>query len=261
MKRAVGITLIAAGLLFVASCDDDDGPGQFRYPMRPGTEWYYTRSLTRVGDSGTFSDYNIETIVRVGPQVQVGTLGLATSLDITDEDGYFGSQFYQNREDGLFSVGHCGSAATVTPKRLSALIGNSQISKALEAADIVSFGNCDGRPIIGDDDTPLALPYPMRIGHDWLYREVEELSWVIRKANRGWDTVRVGAGKFDAYQIEWYYIGGPASVHIIDDVCALGLLRRTITIDSVEVRDLEHPGGTGEYETWIETLFLDSLKR
>jgi hypothetical protein len=257
-KRVAVLVTLLAGAIF--GCSDDDGPGQFRYPMAGGLEWHYTRTLTRVQDSASFVDYSNATTIRIGEKVEFGVHGEGREFTISENGQPFGAQYYQNRDHGLYMVGYCGYPPVVYPKLASLGAADSRIFEALEAADIYSTQDCIERPYGGHPDTPLALPYPIRTGQDWRYRIVEGLNWEIRKVNRGWSKVTVPAGSFDAYQIEWYYIGGP-KVRILDDICAEGLLRRTLVIDSVLIRTPQHPGGTDNYETWIETLVLDSLKR
>lgn len=255
---------IAVLVIFIAGaivgCSDDDGPGQFRYPMASGMEWYYTRTLTRVQDSASFVDYSYPTTIRVGEEITFGVHGEGRELTISIDGHPAGAQYYQNRDHGLYMVGYCGYPPVVYPKLVSLGADGSRMIEALEAADVYSTQDCIERPYGGHPDTPLALPYPIRTGQDWRYRLVEGLDWEIRKVNRGWSRVTVPAGSFDAYQIEWYYIGGP-KVSIMDDICAQGLLRRTLVIDSVRITSHQHPGATDGYETWIETLVLDSLKR
>lgn len=243
----------------LSSCSDDDGPGQFRYPMKPGTTWYYTRTLTRVTDSSSYLDFSMQTVVGVGERRSFGTSGTATAFDISEDGHYYGAQYIQNRDEGLYSLGRCGDGPFAYPKlaRTSAL--NEAIIQALSAADVIGNQSCDDVPIEGDADRPLILPYPIRVGQDWRYRFVEELNWEIRKVVRGWDKVTVGAGSFEVYKIEWYYVDGPRNIQINDEISARGMVRRTLQVDSVEIRDVTHPTGEGKYETWVEVLELDSL--
>jgi hypothetical protein len=178
------------------------------------------------------------------------------------EDGVpDGADFYQVSDDGLHVVASCGFSAMATPKRVATPVLDPVTFRALEAADVLRIARCDGQPVLPQENTPLAVPYPIRIGQDWRYRYVEELEWEIRKVVRGWSRVQVPAGGFDAYQIDWYYIGAPTQIQLTDDISAIGLLRRTMQIDSVLVTTHQHPDGSDMYETWIETLVLDSLKR
>lgn len=252
MTRISSLALLAALCLAQRSCSDDDGPGQFRYPLKDGAQWYYTREPTAIRDSASYVMYSFTTVVSVGDLRSFWPNDTARAFDI--------AQFLQNRAEGLYSIANCGTPPFATPKRSAFSFLDDATISALAFADVIAHVSCDSFPIEGAHDRPLVLPYPIRIGQDWQYRLVEELGWEIRKVIRGWSDLRVDAGQFKAYQIQWYHIGGPRNVEITDDIAAHGLVRRTLVIDSAEVRDLTHPEGTGEYKTWVEVLALDSLK-
>jgi hypothetical protein len=262
MKRLAALALVVMVATAVVSCgDDDDGPGQFKYPLKVGTNWYYTRSLFRGPDIDSLElDLQWQVRVTVAGEETLSVLGACTriNVEVSDRiDVYAGSEFYQQRGDGLYSVAGCLDVVMATPK-ISTQLGmwGDAIWSHL---DLGAAAPCDG-PIQVYDEPGLVFPYPISVGDVWLYRDISELGWRISKKITSWHRVFTPAGQFDAYQVEWIYEGGP-DAQITDEVASVGLVSRSIVSDSVEIRTVENPEGTGEYETLVETMALDSLRQ
>ena len=57
-------------------------------------------------------------------------------------------------------------------------------------------------------------------------------------------------------------IGGTTEIRptIYDDITQVGLIRREMVFENVEVPDYEHPNGTGKFVDDHDVLVLDSFK-
>lgn len=240
------------------------GPEQFTYPLAVGNTWHYTRSVYTGPDIDSVElDFEEPVTVSVGAIEVLEPVGEAVRFDVEVGEGSLtvrGEQYYQNRDDGLYSVAGCAAGAVVTPKLLHGTGADARVEGALPCLDLASPQDCTGGSFFVEVDPPLVLSYPEQVGKEWHYRTVEEIGVTIRKRITGWNRVTVPAGEFDAFRVEWIYVTGPP-VTIVDNISAFGLVSRTIQVDSIRVTTPNFPDSTTGYETWLETLTLDSLKR
>jgi hypothetical protein len=58
MIKAITTSLLLLTVCGPWSCADDDDPAQFVYPLNLGSEWFYTRDVYSVNDSGDLVSFD-----------------------------------------------------------------------------------------------------------------------------------------------------------------------------------------------------------
>ncbi len=261
MKRlATPAALVLVAVASVSCGDDDDGPGQFRYPMEVGLKWYYSQTWYEVdADSAVEVLSEGKIVVSVTEVDSLSQLGNATRVDIEYDDGSHvsnGSDYYQNRDEGLYRVGYCGESTLGAPKSIADAIRDP--IQRLPFGGFMSIGDdrCDG-PWTIEAEGRLVLPYPIRTGYSWVF--LGSSPFEIDKQIAGWSYVTVPAGKWPSYRVRWTY-PSVDQAEISDDIAAVGLIRREVISRHVQVMTPEHPYGTGEFVDRFDLIVLDSLK-
>jgi len=251
-RRTVLVALLAGAII---GCSDDDGPGQFRYPLKVGATWNYTRTWYTGPDMDSLGLALLEPVrVSIGAKENLPTVGESFRMDVAhpDDPGVTGAVYYQNTDAGLWQVAYCPAGGVVTPKHGL----GTEVAEIMRQLDLASPLICKGPPTI-DSEPDKSLPYPLRIGQQWHFRSVEEIPMSIDKRITGWNEVEVPAGKFNAYRVEWIYSSG-VNASIVDDIASVGLVRRQATI-RFQINDPVNPGQYLENISY-DVLELDSLR-
>jgi hypothetical protein len=264
VKRIAALCLSIA-FVFVAGCGDDEpGPGQFQYPLELGNTWYYTRTwVTYNPDSSINSDYESRCVAAITDSFRLSG-ALTYRLDIYEGEGstatYWGAEFYQQSSYGLLRVGACGFPPHAYPKRSAqeAILRMPPFPSLGIETFAGSGSDCDSLESFVHNPGRLTIPYPEKIGHSWSYADETDIPFAISRTIDGTGQATVPAGRFNVYQIGWYY-SPDLGLSVIDEVASSGLIRRTMTIDSLALTDYEHPGGT-VYGASVDIVVLDSLK-
>lgn len=259
MLRNTALLSALFGVVTLLSCSDDDGPGQFRYPLQVGREWFYTRTWYSVDDDSTVEilDHGV-TIVRIVGIEALPQVGDAVWMDISYDNGsfvYTGREYYQNRDDGLYRVAYCGSVPSPTPKLQFSPSDHARLSMLLSGEVQLPLSPCD-EPLTIEEEDRLALPNPIRTGKPWVFLPIPQLT--IIKEVTGWTHSTTPAGEWDAYNVEWSY-PNLTTVTMTDQIASVGLLRRTARYKDVQVTTHQHPDIPILVDQFDE-LVLDSLR-
>jgi hypothetical protein len=158
----------------------------------------------------------------------------------------YGSSYYSNESDGLYLYGYTG-LGLIVPKITSITVQfkgkyyqniNHLISRL--STDHLFSLMPQSDSIYLEIPPVKILPYPIKIGEFWGFREVD--GFRIAKTISGREMVSVPAGVFDAYQVRFLYDldedgEWDENISIVDDYAAAGLIRRFFIIKDARFID------------------------
>lgn len=265
MSRIPLIAVVGVIAVSTSSCSDNDAkPEQFEYPLTVGSQWFYSHTLTQIAQDNGEAVVLAEgsATVTVAGIETLGDIGEAYRLEVVRTDGAMtshGAEYYQNRDDGLHRVARCNQPGVVGPKIVAPEDVLTEHVLLFSELDLVPAQVCNTAPEI-EADEPLALPYPIRIGQDWVFREIPDIGVSIHKQIMGWEKVSVPAGKLDSYRIKWTYLGNE-DIEAEDHIAELGLVKRSVISKNVEITDYQNPSDPPIIADLLDELVLDSTNK
>ena len=243
------------------------------YPLAQGNTWNYQRSIkfTNIQPgslTGRFIDTLITENITVRSLGNYKLLGLFDTILLTESftdsfitnPRYIGRSYYANNADGLFLYGYSGTGLSMPKSTGSFLQLNGHLFRNIEEL----LGYLEMNRILSIpqrmDSVYLEVPpkkvveYPIQTGHLWIYREAGD-PFRIGKQFSGEDIITVEAGTFLVYHLEWLYDLDndgmwDEDIRIVDEYAAIGMVKRTITINDIKITD-EYLNVLGSY-TYLE---------
>ncbi len=258
MKLHLNLFLLIFAIILITSCDKDligpRGTG-FIYPLKVGNQWEYDR---------TFSTFNFRPDTLNNPdtlninQIIDTTITFSVIIKIIEKAPtpdsiniflfqgklkennitLFYNSNYANLDSGLYFYAY-HSSGFVMPK---ASPNNKILFKGRyfnNIREITSYiANAVPKNYIFIDSSiyenpPLqSLKYPLKIGSQWTYIDSGNTGHIDKKI-LNYETVKVPAGSFNCFKIQWLFDINQDSVWdddiiFYDYVCAKGLIKRSI---------------------------------
>jgi hypothetical protein len=273
VSHRLSIAILSAGALLgtvflMSGCCDPVGCGgtdrDFPFPLEVGNRWEYdtvlhiSDPLYPLGGHGPldgitfYSDCTLEVsrTDSLSPTEDAYVL-----LETVIQDTFFSERerWYSNRPDGLFFHAYQPGTSVVAPKP------RSGFARPFSLRGLMELDEAGTGPSIWDpdsliyEDPPLrAFPYPPQRGYEWMYRPPGD-PWHINKRITGTARIRVPAGLFDCYEVQWlmdFHEDGHWDNNIVmfDYVAPEGLIRRS-SYHWLWLTDVN--GDTlGMYEAW-----------
>lgn len=237
--------IYAAVLGLFASCSSPTEPklGEFVYPMKVGNEWTYQYTYDEPGMTAAVEYFSL----RVTQAVAADSVFQVCVYHGQEWAGHCEEQqFYYNRDDGLYVDYVSAGVAFIAPKQVAleravSLDGHAFASVSEMFRHVAGVGPLGGPPLASDENGPeRTLAYPLKVGAQWTYNDhAFDGSTVVEKKIVGEEKVKVPAGVFRCYRVEWIYTGSISSISIVDDIAPIGLVRREVSAENVQ--GLEDP--------------------
>lgn len=227
----------------VQSCSSPTEPklGEFIYPMNVGNGWTYEYTFNEPGTKAAVEYFSL----RVTQAIEADTVfqvcvyhGVEWTGDCEEQ------QFYYNRDDGLFVDYVSAGVAFIAPKQAApeqtvSLDGHEFASVREMFRYLSGAGPLGGPPMASDaNELEQTLAYPLNVGTQWTYNDhAFDGSTVIEKKITAEEKIKVPAGSFRCYRVEWIYTGSFSDISIVDHIAPIGLVRREVTAENVQTQD------------------------
>lgn len=279
----ISIRLPRAVLLAVVvgcSSDDPTGPAvkDFVYPLKIGNKWQYSREVglfnfrpdtAGVVPPDTARVLSTSTVEILRTETLHDTIETSVFQERLVEGSFtFQSQsYFNNRADGLYFYAYRGVGYVIPLSRRASSISFKGRDFG-SVSEVISFiEGSIGIPEVGNDsllfeDPPLrSLAYPFVIGLQWVYREPGK-PWRIDKRILGIETVRVPAGAFACYKIQWLMdISNDGDwddeIEFFDYISREGLVRRSLLVKDLVVTGPQGPEPIGKVDLREESKLTD----
>ncbi len=274
MKRRGKMFVVLALLAALPACSDDDpaGPGDdFAYPLNLGIKWEYTREFSSfnfrpdtaavaIADTTVLSTVSIEIIRTEKLPGSITAHVLREQHREGDRVVQDSESFYANQDDGLYLYAYKGPGH-VRPKQSAGrhiyfkgryFRSAREIASFLEKAVAGALARSDS--MIFEDPPLKALPNPIEVGAQWVYRS-EGKPWRIdKKVVAGKEKVRVPAGEFECYKIQWLHdIDGDGEwdpeIQFFDYVSPQGLIKRDVLFKDLIWLGPDSPEPIGKFDS------------
>jgi len=279
MKLHLNLLLLFFTIILITSCGKDPtGPGGnagFIYPLKVGNQWEYDRSYSIFNfrpDTSinyqfidtTITSSVIVKIIRKEPTPDsINIFVLQETLNENDRP-LVSNSYYANLDSGLYFYAYSGPGYVI-PK---ASPGNKILFKGRyfnNVREITSFltnaipKNYRLMDSLIHESPPLqSLKYPVKIGSQWTYRYPVE-TWHIDKKILSIERVKVPAGSFICFKIQWLYDMNNDSVWdddiiFYDYICAKGLIKRSIFVKDLIYTGVMSPEPLGLIDAQDESI-------
>ncbi len=258
--------LILCGMLgimgFLHSCETNKAPlspvGLFEFPMELGNRWEYERVL--IFSTASSDSLIIDTTIVSQIDIDMEVISILEKIpplyelrEILTDDGfeYTDYSYYENIEDGLYFKAYRG-AGFATPKTASnteILINGKRFASLRAFIDAITRGTSlkrsFGDSLIVEDPPLLSIKYPLEVGAQWTYRTAGK-PWRIDKKVVSYEPLRVPAGTFMCYKIQWLIDlnddgNWDDNIVFYDYICPKGLAKRDIFFGDIAIT---HKGST-----------------
>jgi hypothetical protein len=254
MKFFQGFFILFFILITINNCDNPVKSDNFdsTFPLAIGNQWHYDRTLTTF-NIRPYSNITIDsTTLSISIDVEItGTESLENInkafvlLEKTEEEfrTYYSTSYYANSDSGLFLYAYKGGG-TVLPKLPQNYSIRFKDIYFEQLSQIVPYFNDTILPkaqlsdsIIYERFPVKVLQYPLSIGSQWLFGDIEIVT--IYKKAISKEIVEVPAGKFDCYKIQYLYEPNEdykwTNITSYDYVNQNGLIKRSVLIKDVEI--------------------------
>jgi len=266
MRFFIATIFLSILLISVLSCSLIDNPVghneyDFIYPIEIGYKWEYSKELSPINfrpdtlNIPSYLDTTATVIINIERKETIfDTIQTYVFHEVLTEgnEQYEDEKYYNNLDDGLYYYAYRGGGY-MTPKSNSRgkifFKGRSfnsirEITSFIEEALPNKFTISD--TLIYEIPPIQSIKYPLETGSQWIIRQSGN-PWRMDKKVLGKETVKVPAGNFNCYKIQWLYDidnNGEWDNDIIfyDYICYKGLIRRYILI-----KDMEWRGENNEY--------------
>ncbi|UCH11097.1 MAG: hypothetical protein JSU61_04190 [Fidelibacterota bacterium] len=266
MKRLSRIPFsLLSGLLLLSCEPEEDHTGEFRYPLKVGNTWEYTREMKlyiyedmdSTGapvyiDTSTFTHLVTNTVTE-RTTLQDTLQAYAIHSEPESLGAFAGTQYYDNRDDGLYSYAYSGGGSLLLPKRMTSTtirfkgMSFSDVqAMSTYLQNIIPYSQVKGDSLYFNDPSRKVIQYPLEVGAHWMLstRYIK-----IDKEVTGKESIRVPAGNFDCWIIQWLYDMNhdeqwDEDITIFDYVCRKGLIKRVLVAEGVEITTIEDPFGS-----------------
>ena len=207
---------ILGSLLIFLSCDDNNPPPAFNYPLAAGNSWEYRRVMLATNFRPDSLSILLPDTMYIQVEVQIpvelkdrkkATPIMARST-LYDRELY-NIRFYRQDEKGLYHIAYlAGNFVPGLPKakglafKFKGRLYNNlaQMSDALTTEPHLFKSFSDS--VIYNTPPSVALKYPLFIGSKW---DLTAEYFRIEKTILDYTSVNVPAGDFDVYSIQWLY--------------------------------------------------------
>jgi len=280
MKLHLNLFLLIFAIILITSCDRDPvgpgGNGGFIYPLKVGNQWEYDR---------TFSTFNFRPDTSNNNQFIDTTITSSVIIKIIKEEPILDSinffvfqqtlkendstlisiSYYANLDSGLYFYAN-RSPVFFTPK---ASLNNKVLFKDRYFNNIREITSYVAHAIpknyflidssIFENPAPLlSLKYPLEIGSQWAYRH-PGVPWPIDKKILNYERVKVPAGSFTCFRIQWLFDINQDGVWdddiiFYDYICKKGLIKRSILYKDLILTGETHPPPLGLIDAKDESI-------
>lgn len=236
--------------------------GDFAYPLKVGHTWEYARESSTFNfrshatdtirsDTTTFSNVFMEIVGIDTLRDSISTYVFYEQLTDMENRTSKSWSYYNSQDDGLYFVAY-KDPGYVIPKSMAKkrfYFKERYFSEIWEITSLVEKEILSTNQRLDSlyyEDPPLkSLHYPLKTGSQWVYREGQD-SWRIEKKVSGKEKVRVPAGEFICYKLQWLFdMNGDGEweddIEFFDFVCPQGLIRREILLTDVGWFQGDHP--------------------
>ena len=278
MKLHLNLLLLIFAIILITSCDKDpigpQGSGLI-YPLKVGNQWEYDRTFSTfnfrpdASNDYQYNDINITSsviieIIRKEPGPD--SINVFVLQGILDENNrpLVSNSYYANLDSGLYFYAYSGPGY-VTPKaslKNNMLFNGSYFNNIREITSYIINAVPKNYILIDSlihEIPPLqSLKYPFKLGSQWTYRSPGN-PWHIEKKILSYETVKVPAGSFNCYKIQWLYDMNQDSVwddNIIfyDYVSEKGLIKRSILVKDIMITGEINPEPLGLIDAKDESI-------
>lgn len=276
-------TLLAMLVLMTifTGCKKEDNPvgpdesADFIYPLQVGNKWEYIRTFKSFNfrpDSLTNYQQNDTTITDTAKLEIIKTAILRDSIETffiqetlkENENTYIDDTYYANHEDGLYFYAYRGPGFVIPKVSLhrKILFKDRYFNSIREMTSFITRA-IPQNYILADtiiyEIPPLqSLKYPFKIGAQWTYRPPKR-PWQIDKKVLSYEKIKVVAGSYYCYKIQWLYDmdhNGKWDDDIIfyDWVSRRGLVKRSILFKDEIITIESGPEPLGKMDSLDESI-------
>lgn len=279
MRKFLIVILFLIGSLECSKDNNTTGldKEEFIYPLKIGNKWSYSREYSIFNfrpdtidiwrPDTTLSTSEIE-IVRVDTLYDsIKTYVFHESLIEEGYNPYESESYYNNKVDGMYLYAYYGPGFVLPKPRAKTKIyfkgrcfnNVREVALFVENAIPIRYSRSDS--IIYEHPPLLSLQYPLKIGSQWVYR-MPDNPWAIDKKVLAKEDVRVPAGKFKCYKIQWLFdIDGngawDSDIEFFDYISTKGLVRRSILFKDLVVTGEESPEPIGMVDMKDEAQLIE----
>lgn len=270
MRFLIATIFLSILLLSLLSCSNKDNPAgyndnNFIYPIKIGNKWEYFREYSRFNfrpdtlDVSQVLDDTVTSTVIISiarKETIFDSIQTYVFHEILTEEGdqtFEDESYYNNLAGGLYLYAYRGAGWVIPKSNVSRKIlfkgryFNSirEVTSFIEKALPNKFAISD--TLIYEIPPIQSIKYPLETGSQWIIRQSGN-PWRMDKKVLGKETVKVPAGDFNCWKIQWLYDidkNGEWDNDIIfyDYICSEGLICRYIFFKDMEWR--------GEYNELI----------
>ena len=258
MKLHLNLLLLIFAIILITSCDKDTigppGNGSFIYPLKVGNQWEYDRTFSSFNfrpDSSNDDQYNdinitssvIIEIIRKEPSPDsINIFVFQETLNENDRP-LVSNSFYANLDSGLYFYAYSAPGYVIPKSALknNMLFNGRYFNNIREITSYITNAVPKNYILIDSlihEIPPLqSLKYPFKLGSQWTYRSPGNPRQIDKKI-LSFETVKVPAGSFNCFKIQWLFDINQDSVwddNIVfyDYVSEKGLIKRSILVKDI----------------------------
>ena len=258
MQTLTRLIFVILATVYLVACSGPTEPDDqsFMYPLAVGNQWVYEYTEIWAYSDSTPTDTARFTITATVMSAQVILPGIVSYTIFESGKNQYGDTLqgfkaYVNRPEGMYAYYRSNPGPQIIlPKRnpvRSELKGIDERLGRLVQPSAFPLPASSQSEIEYYDPTPLVLPYPQRVGHQWaLLDSAANGGLGVDNRIAAWESITVAAGTFDCVSIDWIMKPPIADVEYSYHIAAVGVVSRSISLYDIEVADYSFPYGTGE---------------
>ncbi len=273
MKYFIKRHLIIILIFFISNCDKENPvgseDGDYIYPIKIGNQWEYLRTFSTFNFRPDTLESILNTVVTSSVIMRIDrkeiifdsiqTYVFHETLTETNGPTYEDESYYNNLDNGLFFYAYRGPGFVIpkTNSKRRILFKGKYFSNIREMTHFISMA-LPNKINISDsliyEIPPLqSIKYPFEIKSQWVYRN-PDIPWHIDKKIISKESVKVPAGNFDCYKIQWLHDvddNGEWDEEIImyDYICSKGLVKRSVLFKDSAIIGEHDPEPIGLFDS------------
>ena len=279
MKLRLNLFLLIFAIILIASCDKDPiGPKgniSFIYPLKVGNQWEYDRTFSTFNFRPDTSDNNQYTDTTITSSVIIQIIKKEPAPDSSNIFVFQGTlnennltiiydSYYANLDSGLYFYTYSDPGFVIPKAALNhnMLFKGRYFNSIREITSYITNAVPKNYVLIGSsiyENPPLqSLKYPLKSGSQWTYRYPGN-PWHIDKKILNYERVKVPAGSFNCFKIQWLFDINQDSVWdddiiFYDYVSEKGLIKRSILFKDIIVTGEQQPDSIGLIDAKDESI-------
>ncbi len=281
MKSHLNLFLLIFTTILITSCDKNENPigpngtDGFIYPLKVGNQWEYNRTFSTFNfrpdtlKNNQFIDTTITSSV-IMKIIKKETLNNSINTFVFQETlkennkTFIDDSYYANRDSGLYFYAYRGPGFVIPKSSHSnkILFKGRYFNNIREITSYITKAIPQDYILIDSliyEIPPLqSLKYPIKIGSQWTYTYPGK-PWHIDKKILNYEKVKVPAGSFNCFKIQWLYDMNHDSVWdndiiFYDYVCEKGLIKRSILFKDQIITGEQGSEPLGLFDSKVESI-------